>query len=521
MPIARPRLLFALSAVLALAAPATALPIPPAIELEVDARDIERHIQHVKLRVPVTPGPLTLVYPRWIPGHHAPTGPIHQIAGLQMRANGQPLRWQRDSVDMYAFHLDIPSGTQWLDVAFDYFSPTHRSQGRIATTPDMLAVQWHRVLMYPAGQAVASIPITPKLHLPAGWQAATALAVAVPEDSQNARQYAQTTVETLVDSPVYAGRHLRRYLLADGKQPVWLEVMADRSEQLDASMEVLAAHQALIVEADQVFGARPFTSYRFLLALSEQFSSIGLEHATSSENGLHGGYLQGAAPFIDNDLLAHEYVHAWNGKQKRPEPSWTTDYQTPMRNTLLWMYEGQTQFWAFVLAARSGLYRPEQAMAILARQEAEALTRSGRQWRNLADTQYQGIIEFSNAPLAYEDWQRSYDFYSEGALLWLAVDARLWALGVARGLDDFARAFFADTPTQGPTLRYGQADIITHLQALAPKEDWARFLEKRLEAHESSAIDGLTCSGWRLVFKDATNIAIADSEASAGIQDLS
>ncbi len=490
------------------------------LRLDVDARDIERHIQQVKLRIPVTPGPLTLAYPRWIPGHHAPTGPINQIAGLVFRANGQVLRWRRDPVDMYAFQLDVPAGASELEAEFQYFSPTSKSQGRIATTPDMLAIQWHRLLLYPAGKPVSDLRIEPTLHLPPGWQSASSLSAATR--GADAIRYGETSVETLVDSPVYAGAHLRAIPLAGGPQPVSLDVMADDARALDVAPGVLAAHRALVTQADRVFGPRPFAHYDFLLAVSKQFSGIGLEHQQSSENGLHAGYLLGEAPFVDNDLLAHEYVHAWNGKWMRPEPTWTPDYQQPMRNSLLWMYEGQTQYWAFVLAARSGLYTRDQAMAVLARNAAEVETRSGRQWRDLEDTGNQGIIDFDGSPQAFEDWQRGYDFYTEGSLLWMEVDARLRELsGGRRSLDDFARAFFAGPAGLRPIKRYGEADIIATLRSIEPKEDWSRFLDQRLHGHDAAPNAWLARNGWKLAWKDSANAAVADGEQSGGYRDFS
>lgn len=492
-----------------------------AIVLSVDARDIQRNIQRVHLQIPVQAGPMTLLYPRWIPGHHAPTGPINQIAGLRLHSNSQPLRWRRDPLDVYAFHVEIPAGSHWLDVRFEYFSPTARDQGRIASTPDMLAIQWHRVLMYPAGTPVANIAVKPHLLLPAEWASASALKR--QHDHPDGRiEYARTSLETVVDSPVYAGRYLRRIVLDSGAQPVSLNVMADTADDLDIAAHVLTAHRALVSEADWVFGPRPFERYDFLLAVSAQFSAIGLEHASSSENGLHAGYLRGEPPFIDNDLLAHEYVHVWNGKWKRPAPSWTPDYHAPMQNDLLWMYEGQTQYWAWLLAARSGLYTREQALAVLAKNAAESETRHGRQWRDLLDTGHQGIIDFNDAPQAYEDWQRGYDFYSEGALLWLAVDTRLAELSAGRyTLDDFARAFFAGKAGQRIPAIHDEAEIITALHALAPDEDWAIFLQQRLHGNDHAPLDGLARSGWQLVWRDAPNIAIDDAERSGAMRDFS
>lgn len=497
------------------------VPVPGTIRLQVDASDIDRNIQRVQERIPVKPGPLTLLYPQWIPGNHAPTGPINQIAGLTLRAGDRVLRWRRDAVDMYAFHVDVPEGTEALDVEFQYFSPTATNQGRIAVTPQMLSLQWHRVLMYPAGHAASHLRIAPEVRLPSGWSFATALE---REAAQGATaRFRETTLETLVDSPLYAGRHFRTFAL-DGKAPapVRLNAMADAPEQLDATPAVLAAHEALVTQADLVFGARPFAHYDFLLATSDHFSGIGLEHLQSSENGQLGGYLLGDSPFNDNDLLAHEYVHAWNGKSRRPAATWTPHYNTPMRNDLLWMYEGQTQYWAFVLAARSGLRSHEQSMAVLAALAAAAEQRAGRRWRNLRDTGNEGIIEFNNAPLAWENWQRAYDFYDEGTLLWLDVDARLRELSSGRrSLDDFARAFFTAPNGTRDVSTYGEQDVIDALAALQPGEDWSAFLRTRIDAHDDYFAAALARAGWKLVHTDEPNLSVADAEDAQDVRDFS
>lgn len=494
---------------------------PGTIRLRVDAGDVERSIQRVQESIPVTAGPLTLSYPKWIPGNHAPTGPVNQIAGLVLRGNGRELRWRRDDVDMYAFHLDVPAGVDMLDVEFQYFSPTATDQGRVAVTPELLALQWHRVLVYPAGRAAAKIRVAPELVLPGGWQYATALDGTAGDGG--AVRFGETTLETLVDSPVYAGRHFRRFALDDGKaQPVRLDVVADAAESLDAKPSMLAAHRALVVQADRLFGSRPFAHYDFLLAVSDTFTGIGLEHHQSSENGQRAGYLLGEPPFVDNDLLAHEYVHAWNGKFRRPAPTWTPHYNTPMRNELLWVYEGLTQYWAVVLTARAGLWNREQALAVLANVAAGAERRAGRRWRNLQDTVHQGILDFNDRPQAWENWQRAFDFYNEGALLWLDVDARLRELSHdRRSLDDFARRFFAGAPGLRDVSTYAEADVAAALAAIEPGEDWAAFLRARLDAHDALPLGGLARAGWKLAYSDEPNLAVADAAAAEESHDFS
>ena len=493
---------------------------PGLIELAVDATDLSRRVYQVRQRMPVRPGPLTLWYPQWIPGNHAPTGPINQFAGLRMTGEGHDLPWKRDPLDMYAFQLQVPAGVDQIEIEFQSLSPTSAAQGRVAMTPALMSVQWSRLLLYPAGYDARKVRFQPSLRLPAGWQFGTALRTAHSE--QDLHHFQPLALVDLIDSPVYAGRHFRRFDLDPGARvPVHLNVVADAPELLEATPAILAAHRALVQQADRVFGARPFAHYDFLLALSDQFSGIGLEHQQSSENGSFPGYLTGTAPFGDNDLLPHEYAHSWNGKAVRPSLLWTPHFNTPMQNELLWVYEGQTEFWAWVLAARAGLYTPDQAREVLAANAAMFDHRAGRRWRNLQDTVYQGIVDFNDAPQAWESWQRGYDFYDEGTLLWLEVDTRLRELSHGkRSLDDFARGFFGGQARPGELVRYEFADVVQALQQLQP-HDWAAYLRARVDSHGPAApLEGLTRAGWTLVYTEVPNLAIADAEGDGDYDDF-
>ena len=491
---------------------------PGTISLQVDASDIDRRIQRVRERIPVRPGPLVLWYPKWIPGNHSPTGPINQFAGLVVHGNGARIAWTRDDVDMYAFHLDVPPGVDAIDAEFQYLSPTAKDQGRVAMTPEMLDLQWHRVLLYPAGYDSSRIRVEPSLTLPPAWQSASALQVAA-RDGDTLR-YAPVSVTTLVDSPVYAGRNYKRIALdAEAKQPVFLDAFADDPEQLEATPAMLAAHRALVRQADRVFGPRPFAHYDFLLAMSDSFSRIGLEHRQSSENGTPPGYLQGEAPFGNNTLLSHEYAHAWNGKFRRPSMLWTPHYNTPMRNELLWLYEGQTEYWSIVLAARAGLLTPQQAHETLADLAATQVLRRGHDWRSLQDTMYEGIVEFNDAPQAWESWQRAYDFYPEGALLWLDVDTRIRELSSnRRSLDDFARAFFGGAKDPETVSTYGFDDIVAALEAVQPG-GWGDWLRERLDGH-APIIGGIERGGWTLGYDATPNLAAEDNATADDYDDF-
>ena len=490
--------------------------MPNLMWLTVTADDTARRIQHVQQSIPVTPGPLTLHYPQWIPGHHAPTGPINQIAGLSFAVQGRSLPWRRDPKDMYAFQLEIPEGASTLSVQFDYLSPTATDQGRVAMTPTMLAIQWHRVLLYPKGADTQSVPVAANLCLPDGWASASALR-GVRRD--NCEVYDPVPVMTLIDSPVYAGRYLGRYPLDTGKaQPVVLHVTAEQPALLDADAGVLAAHKALVAETDALFGQRPFAHYDFLLAVSDTFSGIGLEHAQSSENGMHEGYLQGEPPMADNDLLAHEYVHAWIGKAWRPEGSFSAHYNDGFDNRGLWIYEGLTQYWALVLSARSGLWNHEQTLARLAQLQAQFAGQSGRRWRDLADTQYQGIADFNDKPQAWADWQRGFDFYDEAILLWLGVDTRLRTLSNGkRDLDGFTREFFRGG--EPGSIRTFAPDALLAALEQYQAGGWSAWFDARLHDADGKAPDGLTGTGWELVWSDTPNAMVVDDQ-SGGAVDL-
>ncbi len=128
---------------LAQASPSGDAAAPGLLRIDVDARDLARRIFKVTATVPVKPGPVTLLYPQWIPGNHSPTGPIDKLAGLRVTANGKPLAWQRDQYNVYAFKVDVPEGVSEIVAHFDFLSSQGGSQGRVVMTPEMLNLQWN------------------------------------------------------------------------------------------------------------------------------------------------------------------------------------------------------------------------------------------------------------------------------------------------------------------------------------------------------------------------------------------
>jgi predicted metalloprotease with PDZ domain len=437
---------------------------PGVITLDVDLTDIDHRVFDVLERLPVAAaGPLTLLYPRWLPGNHGPTGPIQSLAGLVISAAGaagRRIEWQRDPLNMFAFHLDVPEGVRELELRFQFITPSTTEQGRRTVTADVLGLQWEKALLYPAGHYARRITMRPSIRLPAGWEFATAARVAA-RDGDRVR-FEPLSLEQLVDSPLFAGRHARRFVLdPDPRAPVHLNVFADRATQLEATPTQVEAHRQLVREARQMFGARHYRRYDFLLALSDGFGGIGLEHHESSENGVDPGYFidwDASAPV--RDLLPHEYVHSWNGKFRRPADLWTPGFDVAMRNSLLWVYEGLTEYWGTVLAARSGLWSESFTRDALAHYAATFdQARAGREWRNLQDTTHQPIMAY-RAPLSFQSWQRSTDYYTEGVLLWLDVDTRLRELSRdRRSLDDFARAFFGMRDGELGPLTYRFDDV--------------------------------------------------------------
>lgn len=487
------------------------IPFPGTMTLRVDATDLDRHIFSVQQTIPVpAPGPMTLLFANWLPGNHAPRGQIDKLAGLVIRANGRELVWHRETTEVTAFHIDVPPGSRQLDVSFQFLSATAADQGRIQVTREITNIQWEAVSLYPAGYFTRQIPVTATVVYPTGWQAATALRPTATK--ANTVTYGTVSYEVLVDSPVFAGKYMRRDDLGSG---VALNTVADDPKELVVPADVLQMHRNLVAQSVKLFGARHFDHYDFLHAVSDRIGGIGLEHHRSSENQNEPGFFTDwAGSLTGHNLLPHEFTHSWDGKFRRPADMWAPDYRTPQRGSLLWVYEGQTQFWGHILEARSGMTSKADKLDNLASIAASLDTRRGHEWRSLDDTTNDPVIS-ARRPKGWTSWQRSEDYYNEGLLIWTEVDAMIrQGTGGARGMDDFARKFYGINDGDFGEVTYTFDDVVRTLNDVMPY-DWATYLHTRLEGKGSHApLGGFERSGYTLTYTDTpTNYTKASMKA--------
>ncbi len=496
----------------------------PPITLSVDLREAPRRIFHARMVIPAAPGPLSLLYPEWIPGEHGPTGPITNLTGLKFTAAGKPVAWRRDDVDMYAFHCEVPAGANAVEVELDYVSTTDRENraGRgPAATAELAVLNWNMVLLYPGGKPTDDLTYDASLRLPQGWKFGTALPVA--KQSGDIIEFAPVSLTSLVDSPVIAGAHYRTVPLSvSGVPPHKIDLAGDSEAAVEMSAKLRHKYTQLVAETSALFGASHYRDYHFLLALSDHVRSSGLEHHESSDNRLPERALLDDAPRkLGAGLLPHEFVHSWNGKYRRPRGLTTPDYHQPMKGELLWVYEGLTSYLGDILAPRSGLLRPEEFRENLARIAATMDHRPGRTWRPLADTAIAAQILYS-APDEWSSWRRGTDFYDESVLIWLEADTviRQQTQG-RRSLDDFCRLFHGGRSGPPEVKPYTFEDVVATLNEVAP-HDWRAFFTARLNSTAPGAsLGGLEGSGWRLIYNEKPNDLILATEKERKITDLS
>ncbi len=472
------------------------------ITIQVDARDAPRRIFHARLSIPASPGPLTLVYPKWIPGEHGPVGPIADLSGLEFQAAGKDLPWRRDPVDMYAFHLDVPSGADRVDVRLDYLSPvdTGRFSSGPTATPELAVLSWNTLLLQPQGKGTDDLTYAASLHLPEGWKFGTALTTA--KEAAGEITFEPVSLTTLVDSPVLAGAHFRTIELSPGPIPHRICIAADAEADLAAPPELVAHWKNLVAETGALFGARHYRSYTFLLTLSDHTAHFGLEHHESSDDRVaERSLVDGDDRLLAAGLLPHEMVHSWNGKYRRPAGLEPGSFERPMKDRLLWVYEGLTEYLGEVLAARSGLLSPEEYREAVAAKGSEMAHRAGRVWRPLIDT----AVDAQDLYEARPEWRslrRGTDFYAEGELLWLEADTVIRReTGGAKSLDDFCRLFHGGKDGAPAVVPYELDDLLAALNAVAPY-DWKAFWNERLEGKATDPLAGVRAAGWSLGVTD-------------------
>ena len=490
--------------------------------LRVDAADAPRNILHSTVTIPVDPGPVTLVYPKWIPGNHRPTGPIQNVTGLHIKSGGQELEWQRDLVDMYAFHFQVPQGTHEVEVSFDTI--TYEGK-RSAASSKVLDLNWNQVVIYPQGASSDAVQVAASVKLPAGWNFGTALTPT--QQSGDSTDFQTVSLTRLVDSPLIAGAIYRQIqLTSPGETPVHVMDMVGESEaSLQMSDKDLASYKQLVVETGRLFGARHYEKYHFLVTLSDQTMHHGLEHHESSDNGAAEDTLSDPNWHnLEADLLPHEFVHSWNGKYRRPlgliNPA-HPDYQEPMKGDLLWVYEGLTDYLGDILAARVGLRSPEQWRDNTAYTAAMLDHRAGRTWRPLQDTATSVQTLFA-APPEWTNWRRSADYYPEGFLIWLDVDTQIRRQTNGQtSLNDFCKLFYGGQSGPPQVITYTFDDVVKGLNQIA-SFDWASFLRTRLDSKSAHApLGGIENGGWKLIYNDQKNSTMEAREKTSESIDLS
>jgi predicted metalloprotease with PDZ domain len=488
----------------------------PTVTISVDATTAPRKIFHASLTIPASPGDLMLYYPKWIPGEHAPDGPVVDLAGLKFSSSGKTLKWRRDLLDGFTIHVEVPAGETEVSAELDFLSPATFEGGFSAgssATDKLAIISWNQVLLYPKGWKSDDLNYSASLKLPDGWKFGTPLPVA--SQSGNEIHFATVSLTTLVDSPVITGEFLKVVPLAQDP-PTEMDIAADSAAALDAPQETWDHYKNLVEQAQKLFGAHHYRDYHFLYTLSDHVAHFGLEHHESDDSRVdERSLVDERLRKISASLLPHEYVHSWNGKFRRPADLATPDYQQPMQDDLLWIYEGLTNYLGFVLTARSGLLRADQDQDDLAMTAATLDNTPGRQWRNLQETA-DAAPQLYFSPEAWRSWRRSTDFYSEDTLNWLWADViiRQQSKG-KKSLDDFCKLFHG-APSTGPMVKpYTFEDVVNALNQVAAY-DWRGFWTERLTNHGPGApLGGIEGSGWKLAY-DENPSELLDDSATTG-----
>jgi len=490
------------------------------IVIRVDATQASSNVLHAHLTIPVHPGPLALFYPKWIPGEHGPTGPINGLTGLKFTVNGTAIPWHRDPVEMYEFHLDVPAGASALDVDLDFLSPPAGNfTGGSSSSPRLAVLSWNSVLLYPQAASSDALQYEPSLRIPSGWKYATALEGQAAGDEIH---FETVSLTTLVDSPVQMGEYLKKIDIPnDSGYRHTLNLASDGPFALETPPDFAASYSRLVNQATALFGANHYRHYDWLLTLSDLVAHFGLEHHESSDDRVNERTITDPAlrPWLST-LMAHEYVHSWNGKYRRPAGLAVSNYDKPMTGELLWVYEGLTNYLGEMLPYRAGLLTAEQFHDLLASNAAEMAEHAGRTWRPLIDTAVGAQILYGS-PQAGVSWRRSTDYYPEGTLIWLDVDMTIRSLTSGKkSLNDFCRVFYGGSSGRPELHPYNFDDVVKALNSVVA-HDWRSFLDQRLTSlSPTPPLGGIEQAGWSLVYNDQPNLAIARVEHLGHSADL-
>jgi predicted metalloprotease with PDZ domain len=493
-------------------------PPPGPIMISVDATHAPQRILRSKLEIPVQPGPLTLYYPKWMPADHSPDGPIPNLAGLKFTAGGKEIVWHQDLVDMYAFNLDIPEGTNSIEASLDFLisAPGPTIDFAASGSAKLFILMWNQVTLYPKGWPAAQLTFNPTLTVPAGWKFNTSLPIL--SESGSTITFAPVPLDLLIDSPVQSGEYVRVYPLNPGSKPTHeVDVASDDPWALDISPALVENYSRLVAEAAALYRSHHYRDYHFLLTLSDNVLPLGQEHHESSDDRVAENTLVDPnSRLLEAGLFPHEFTHSWNGQFRRPEGLATPDFQAPMKGELLWVYEGLTEYLGTILSARSGLETPQQTRDYIALTASTMDHRAGRRWRSLQNTANAAQILYFSPP-DWASYRRSVDFYPESVLIWLDVDATIRKLtNDRRSMDDFCHAFYAPPDGEPAIKTYTFEDVVATLNQIVPN-DWRAFLRERLDSTGAAApLGGITGGGWKLVYTDDANEVLAAGDAVSG-----
>ena len=423
---------------------------------------------------------------------------------MALAFTGIGMRW-----DVHAFNVEAPAGAKALEVRYQYLGGLGPVTGPVLITPMMLDLQWQSLILYPAGHFTRDILYRPSVTLHTGWTYLTSLdgGAPAPHSSGNTFTFPPIALNSLIDQPIMAGQHLKQIILSEDPVPVRLDVAAQSPDDLAALPEAAKRLAALTPVAYKLFGSRHYDHYDHMLFLSDELSTY-FEHHRSGEDTAPAKSLKAApkspAEIPDLSYMAHTYVHSWNGMYRRPAEMWTPNLNTPERDSMLWVFEGLTEYWTDVLYFRAGFHKPDEIEQQFSSLAAAMTLDAGADWRTLDDANIDPLI-LGRKTACWPSWQRNmFDSYAQGEMIWLEADAIIRQQSAdKKSLDDFARSFFGDDSDAGSIVNtYTLDEMVTALNHVQPY-DWGSFFRARLEKYGQGRLaHSIDWAGCELVFTD-------------------